>query len=627
MKKKAAFMTFDLSNFMFPLTYEYLTGYALSDPEIKANWDFEYHPDAYDITPSQMAARMAEIGADVYAISCYVWNMGLVREGILMYLKKNPWANIILGGPQVARQGRTYLDAAYQNLALCNGEGEVVFRDYLKEISQEAPDFGRINGISFYKDGELHTTPLKRLQDLDLIPSPYIDRLTCENSRQYDFLYTALETNRGCPFSCNFCTWSILGDKPSKFSDERVRNDIEWIAKQGFPGIFLLDANFGLYPRDTEIAKFVVECKEKYGAPTRFLFLSAYSNSTRLAEIYKILNDAGIHQAGALSVQSMSSAALRAIGRKRFDRFEWFHEFLAAEDIGSYNDILWPVPGETLASFRAGIAELCEKGAGNFMVIPLALLNNTGFHEDREAYGITSVQAMDVNHEADMVLSTREVSGEERMKGWEFAFAATALHVFGGLYLTGRYLHKAGLERYEDLFAAFAEFAISKPDLPFSSCVKMLARENKMDIKHSYDVIIDALCHWNRDAFDRRLHEFASARPWWEEDPTARACFEADLLNRPFLYSDASKKKKFEFQRIQIVDICPQGYVIDMPEDFAETLKGLLGKKAYYTTHRAFVSHTRGQDPFNNSISEAHRLGAIRVSNVFTNAFFPIWKD
>jgi hypothetical protein len=42
--------------------------------------------------------------------------------------------------------------------------------------------------------------------------------------------------------------------------------------------------------------------------------------------------------------------------------------------------------------------------------------------------------------------------------------------------------------------------------------------------------------HEHRALFTRHLREFVAAQPWWS-DPTARALFEVDLLNRPYIYS------------------------------------------------------------------------------------------
>lgn len=626
MKRKVKFLCFDISNVMLPLAYEYLTGYALADPEVEACWDFEYHSDAYDIPPEKLATDMENSDAYVFAFSCYVWNMGLIREGIFLHLEKHPETRIILGGPQAARQGRRYLDSRYENLVLCNGEGERIFKSYLKELMADTPDYSRIDGVSFYRDREMRTTPLDRIRDLDEIPSPYQNRIFNTAQKPYEFLYTALETNRGCPFSCNFCTWSILGDRPSMFSKERVKKDIEWIAQQGFFGIFLLDANFGLFPRDLEIARFVMECRKKYGAPEHFSFLSTYSNSSRLAEICKTLHEGGIRQSYTLSIQSMSPAPLKAIGRKVFDRFEWFQEFLEERQIGSYNDILWPIPGETLDSFKKGIAQLCEKAAGNFLVAPLALLNNTGFAENKDAYGIDGALTTDINHDAELVMATNTVSNKERIKGWEFVFAATALHTLGGLRITARHLHDSAVISYDALFSDFADYALSHLEMKFARFLKPLVDGRTMNVKGAYDRLIYDICHENREDFDRRIFEFAEAQAWWDEDQI-RCCFEADLLGRLHLYRDQVRKPRFDFQQIQIIKTFSNSYLIEVPDALTSPLCRWIGNRAAFSANPIEINHLRSQKSFDETLSLENRLDRISIASLFTNDYMPLWKD
>ncbi len=618
-KRRVAFIFFDINKLLLPLAYEYLTGYALADPDVEANWDFEYYSDySFEVSPPQMESRMDEIDADVYAFSCYAWNMGLIREGIYRYLRKNPKADIIMGGPQVTFQGERYLRAEYENLVICDGEGERTFRSYLKELMNISPDFSRVRGISFYKSNSLHTIPNDRIKELDEIPSPYLNKFFKAEDKEYEFFYTVLETNRGCPFSCKFCTWGSLGVKPAMFSEERVRSDIEWLARQGFAGLYFLDANFGLYPRDLEITKFIVECKKKYGAPEKIVFLNAYSNSRRLAEIYKTLADAGIHLTCVLSLQSMGAAALDAIGRKAFDSLEWLQNCLIDSHIDSYGDILWPIPGETLSSLRESLAKLSEIRT-NFFIVPLALLNNSGFQKQKEEYGIIAIQATDINHEAELVVQTDEVGPEDYVRGWEFIFSATALQVFGGLCLTARYLHESGIEQYDTLFSKFADFAMSKPDMPLIHSVELLIGEKRMDVKSSYDNIIFDICHENRDVFDLRLFEFASSQPWWNDMPV-RLYFEADLINRLHLISNQVREKKFDFQIIRILGTFPDRYIIEIPHDYIEPLSKLIGNKADFTSNRVQVSHLQSQFAQVSSLNKV-------FSNLFNQAYMPRWKN
>ena len=64
-----------------------------------------------------------------------------------------------------------------------------------------------------------------------------------------------IETNRGCPFTCSFChTGAKYFHKLNKFSEKRVKDEIEYIGKKagelGISNLHFADVNFGMYPQD-----------------------------------------------------------------------------------------------------------------------------------------------------------------------------------------------------------------------------------------------------------------------------------------------------------------------------------------------------------------------------------------
>jgi hypothetical protein len=69
---------------------------------------------------------------DVYAFSCYVWNISLVRRVMHAVLSARPDAYVIIGGPQ--HQARRYLRPERERVVLCNGEGERTFDDLLHKL-------------------------------------------------------------------------------------------------------------------------------------------------------------------------------------------------------------------------------------------------------------------------------------------------------------------------------------------------------------------------------------------------------------------------------------------------------------------------------------------------------------
>jgi radical SAM superfamily enzyme YgiQ (UPF0313 family) len=58
-----------------------------------------------------------------------------------------------------------------------------------------------------------------------------------------------LETNRGCPFSCTFCDWSLT-KKIVEYPLARVEAELAWVVDHGLTHVMLADANFGIRPRD-----------------------------------------------------------------------------------------------------------------------------------------------------------------------------------------------------------------------------------------------------------------------------------------------------------------------------------------------------------------------------------------
>ena len=81
------------------------------------------------------------------------------------------------------------------------------------------------------KNNITQINPVIRIKDLDEIQSPYTSGLLDEffDGR----LSPMIQTNRGCPFSCTFCTdGSDLVKQVNKFSIKRVEDELEYISKK-----------------------------------------------------------------------------------------------------------------------------------------------------------------------------------------------------------------------------------------------------------------------------------------------------------------------------------------------------------------------------------------------------------
>jgi radical SAM superfamily enzyme YgiQ (UPF0313 family) len=191
-----------------------MQAYALADQAVSATYQFEKYTTSTKTPVDQVARDLIALSADVYAFSCYIWNVGMIRMLLRALRQARPLAHIMLGGPQVMHQAQRYLDSEDEHVTICNGEGEVTFTEYLRELADHRPDLTRVQGLSFFRDRELMTTESRsRITDLESVPSPFLSGLF---ERRYNM--SILETNRGCPFHCGFCYWgAATNDRVHRF--------------------------------------------------------------------------------------------------------------------------------------------------------------------------------------------------------------------------------------------------------------------------------------------------------------------------------------------------------------------------------------------------------------------------
>lgn len=243
------------------------------------------------------------------ALSNYGWNEAL-NGFVGRYIKERfPSMPIVMGGPNIRHDDdgiRSFLTANDFVDVYITYEGEKPFASLLEQILSEysaahcgAQEIRELDVPSCFSlvSGELkgrHAPPGKGT--LDDIPSPYTSGLL-DRFLLPEFI-PLFESNRGCPYSCSFCAWgSSARQRVRKFSLDRVRADLEYVAKRGeiFPRWIIADANFGLLPRDIEIAQDIRALSDRY-RPFHTLLLwwdkNAKDHMVRIAEILKGLSNA-----------------------------------------------------------------------------------------------------------------------------------------------------------------------------------------------------------------------------------------------------------------------------------------------------------------------------------------------
>ena len=438
--------------------------------------------------------------ADVFGFSTYVWsyqyNLALA-QAIKM---RKPEALIIFGGPQVPDHAEAFL-REHPFIDVCvHGEGERVFLGVLESLPDK--DWSQIGGISWLDEKGFfqHNPQMPRQRDLDAFPSPYLMGLFDDFIRTRERYWVALwESNRGCPFSCTFCDWgSNVAAKVYRFGMERVKQEIEWFAQNKIFNVTGCDANFGILPRDLEIADHFVTQRQLTGYP-KILFVQGAKNTTeRSYEVNKKIIQAGLGDMVTLSLQSINPTALKSIRRDNIslETYRELQKRCNREDINTYTDYLVGLPGETYESFVDGVSQIIDEGQhhlinfNNIYILPNAEMNQP---EYRKKYGTRTVripqleQSQRVHDDShiqewhEVVIGADSFSQDDWVKMRSFAWWIEMLYMLRKIMqLPIMLTHMLTGLSYRDIFEHYAFGALE--DTPITTQIQAFFIDKAADI-------------------------------------------------------------------------------------------------------------------------------------------------
>ena len=349
-----------------PINIGYMASYCLkkfgSKVEIRL---FKYH--------QELEKALEESSPDILGLSNYIWNYNLGKEIFKIFTEKNSKGLRVWGGPNFPLDEPSrvefFKDCPDFDIYVPD-EGEIGFSNIVeKALEFETNDMKKnvisnpIEGcIVKNKEGELHYSfSMTRLKNLDEIPSPYLSGMLDEFFD--DKLIPMLQTNRGCPFTCTFCTDGRDSvNMVNRFSQERVKEEIEYISQHVNPKVhsmFISDLNFGMLPGDIDTADTIADIKEKYGYPHRIISTTGKNNKERIIKSIKSLNGS---LSLSMSVQSLDEDVLTNIRRENISTTQMLGLMptIKEYDLNTTAEIIVGLPGETYESHKNTIRKLVQ---------------------------------------------------------------------------------------------------------------------------------------------------------------------------------------------------------------------------------------------------------------------------
>jgi len=351
--------------------------------------------------PDLLLKALKKNPPDIIGLSNYCWNLELNKVILNSVKRRNGRTVTVMGGPNITPTESRMTE--FLKSSSCDyyviGPGEEPFKRLVKAMlgSNSDKEFKlhksqEVHGVWYLDPGTkkaVFKATKYEINDLDEIPSPFQNGMAKEFLE--DGLIPMIETQRGCPFQCTYCSWDSASKNVYKYSIERMRSDIDYCRRNSKDDRLMInDPNFGLLgDRDLEIAQAIRDSNLNYGWPGKVIINWGQTKSDIAFKAADILKGMTTMRQ---SSQSLDAGVLKNINRKSISDKDWkkFASFCKANGIESFGELIIPLPRETLDTYLSALRYFFDLGLDCINTNTLMLLEGAPINapDQREKYGM-----------------------------------------------------------------------------------------------------------------------------------------------------------------------------------------------------------------------------------------------
>lgn len=324
---------------------------------------------------------------DVVGIALFNHNAQLNLFNARLIKQLNPACVVIAGGPHqpIENQRReSFLSGTPVIDLCCTQDGEIPFAQAIGRIlsGETAPDLRTRpvdGGYALHPGSGLlvaskNATP--RLPSLDvfgpLYAQGFFDSFLDQGCHPY------IQTHRGCPFSCAFCTSGHAWHSRIRFlSPDIFSQEVQALGKRfrGRPEIALqlANTNMSLFEEDVAIAEILARSQRDFGWPAT-IHTNSGKDTAKLLRMQRIVSFVP-----DVALQTLTPKVLKNIGRKNIpiEEFQALQGEMTRQGRPTATELILSLPGETKASFLDTVARVARTGVQRIVIYTQMHLSGT----------------------------------------------------------------------------------------------------------------------------------------------------------------------------------------------------------------------------------------------------------
>ena len=285
-----------------PLGLEYVAGNILDIAEVRIF-------DNRILNFKSLRLEIEKFQPDYVGINCN-YSTQIYHVNAIAKLAKDNNATTVLGGWHPSLTPNETLNSPWTDI-IVRSEGELTFRELIQKNDPKG-----IDGLSYKKNSKnIHNSP-RKLGDYNLILPPARNLRSSKVKPHYTFFdipADSMETSRGCPFQCKFCSvHKFYSQKYRVRSVSNIMKELHEINKN-VRFVYIIDDNFMVFPKHiSSLCDTII--KEKLNM--FFMSTARIDMVNKYPEIFEKMAKAGFFHL-FVGIESFSNKALKNL-HKRF---------------------------------------------------------------------------------------------------------------------------------------------------------------------------------------------------------------------------------------------------------------------------------------------------------------------